>query len=74
MARALHLIEELGCSEITASAFDVSAGAPKKVKKFTATLSGINKILGMEVPAENVLDILRQTLLRGRGATVMFLL
>ena len=60
MARALHLIEELGCGEITASAFDVSAGAPREGKKFTATLSGINKILGIEVPAENVLDILRR--------------
>ena len=48
MARALHLIEELGCGEITASAFDVSAGAPREGKKFTATLSGINKILGIE--------------------------
>ena len=60
MARALHLIEELGCGEITASTFDVSAGAPREGKKFTATLSGINKILGIEVPAENVLDILRR--------------
>ena len=60
MARALHLIEELGCGEITANAFDVSAGAPREGKKFTATLSGINKILGIEVPAENVLDILRR--------------
>ena len=60
MARALHLIEELGCGEITASAFDVDAGEPKEGKKFTATLSGINKILGIEVPAENVLDILRR--------------
>ena len=59
MARALHLIEELG-QKITASAFDVSAGAPREGKKFTATLSGINKILGIEVPAENVLDILRR--------------
>ena len=58
MARALHLIEELGCGEITASKFDCSAGAPRTGKHFTATLSGINRILGIEVPAEDVLDIL----------------
>lgn len=60
MARALHLIEELGCGEITASRFDCSAGAPKIGKQFTATLSGINKILGITVPKDAVLDILRR--------------
>ena len=30
MARALHLIQELGCGEVTASAFDVSAGPPAR--------------------------------------------
>ena len=60
MARALHLIQELGCGEVTASAFDVSAGAPREGKRFTATISGINRILGIEVPAEAILDILRR--------------
>lgn len=60
MARALHLIEELGCGEITSSEFDCSAGAPRTGKAFTATLSGINKILGIEVPTDAVLDILRR--------------
>ena len=59
MARALHLIQELGCGEITSSAFDCSAGAPREGKHFTATLSGINRILGIEVPAEDVLRILK---------------
>ena len=59
MARALHLIEELGCGEVTSSAFDESAGAPREGKRFTATLSGINSILGIDVPAEDVLRILR---------------
>ncbi len=58
MARALHLIEELGCGEVTSSAFDEDAGAPKEGKHFTARLSGINAILGIEVPAEEVLRIL----------------
>ena len=59
MARALHLIEELGCGEITSSAFDCSAGAPREGKRFTARLSGINRILGIEVPADEVLRILK---------------
>ncbi len=59
MARALHLIQELGCGEITSSAFDCSAGAPREGKRFTASLSRINGILGIEVPAEDVLRILK---------------
>ncbi len=59
MARALHLIEELGCGEVTSSAFDESAGAAREGKHFTATLSGINAILGIQVPAEDVLRILK---------------
>ncbi len=59
MARALHLIEELGCGEITSSAFDCSAGAPQEGKKFTASLKKINDILGIEVPAEDVFRILK---------------
>ena len=59
MARALHLIEELGCGEITSSAFDCIAGAPREGKRFTASLSRINAILGIEVPADEVLRILK---------------
>ena len=44
MARALHLIQELGCGEITATQFDVSAGAPREGRHFTATVSGINAV------------------------------
>ena len=60
MARALHLIQELGCGEVTATHFDCSAGAPREGKHFTATISGINAILGITVPTEAVLDILRR--------------
>ena len=58
MARALHLIQQLECGEITSSAFDCSAGAPREGKRFTAKLSRINGILGIEVPADEVLRIL----------------
>ena len=59
MARALHLIQELNCGEITASAFDCSAGAPREGKQFKATISGINRILGIEVPADTIVEILQ---------------
>ncbi len=59
MARALHLIQELKCGEITSSAFDCSAGAPREGKRFTASLKRINDILGIEVPAEEVMRILK---------------
>ena len=60
MARALHLIQELTCGEVTASHFDVSAGASREGKHFSARISRINAILGIEVPADAVLDILRR--------------
>ncbi len=59
MDRALHLIEELHCGEVTASAFDESAGAPRFGKRFTARVSRINAILGIQVPVEEMLRILR---------------
>ncbi len=58
MNRALHLIQELGCGEITASRFDVSAGASREGKRFSARISRINAILGIEVPADEVMEIL----------------
>ena len=60
MARALHLIQELGCGEVTAAHFDCSAGAPREGKHFTATISGINAILGITVPTDAILDILHR--------------
>lgn len=59
MDRALHLIEELGCGEITSSSFDESAGAVKAGKHFTARISKINGILGIEVPSDEILRILK---------------
>lgn len=65
MARALHLIQELGCGEVTAAHFDCSAGAPREGKHFTATISGINAILGITVPTDAILDILAPSAVRG---------
>ena len=60
MARALHLIQELGCGEVTSTHFDCSAGAPREGKHFTAKVSGINAILGITVPTDVILDILNR--------------
>ncbi len=58
MCRALHLIQELDCGEVTASAFDVSAGAERVGKKFDVSIKSIESILGIEVPEEKILEIL----------------
>ena len=66
MARALHLIQALDCGEISSSHFDIKNGEDftgsvmEAGHTFQGTLSGINKILGIEVPADTVLDILRR--------------
>ena len=66
MARALHLIQELGCGEISSSHFDVKNGEDftgsvmESGYSFKGSLTGINRILGIEVPADTVLDILRR--------------
>ena len=60
LARALHLIQELGCGEVTSTHFDCSAGAPREGKRFTAKVSGINAILGITVPTDVILDILNR--------------
>ena len=57
MARALHLIEELGCGTVTNLCKDVCA-ADLTPRKMTASLSKINALLGIEVPEKEVLSIL----------------
>ncbi len=60
MDRALHLIQELDCGDIGPDRYDCDAGEPKEGKTFTASLARINAILGIEVPEETALDILRR--------------
>lgn len=45
---------------MTATEFDCSAGAPRKGKHFTARISAINAILGITVPTEEILAILKK--------------
>lgn len=60
MERALHLIDELGCGRISPDRYDCDAGEAKEGKTFTASLSRINAILGIEVPEEKAVGILRR--------------
>lgn len=57
MARALHLIEELGCGTVTDISSDCCA-ADLTPRKMAASLKKINALLGIEVPAEEVKNIL----------------
>ncbi|MBO6302326.1 MAG: phenylalanine--tRNA ligase subunit beta [Ruminiclostridium sp.] len=57
--RALHLIQELGCGRIAPEGCDVSAGAPRTGKNFDVKISDISDILGIEVPAADIVRILK---------------
>lgn len=57
MARALHLIEELGCGTVTDNCADV-INCEIQGKVMEAKISKINALLGVCVPAEEILSIL----------------
>lgn len=57
MARALHLIEELGCGRVTDLSQDVCA-VSLEPRKMTASISKINALLGIVVPNEEIVAIL----------------
>ena len=57
MARALHLIEELGCGRVTAMKCDVCA-VSLEPRKMTASIAKINALLGITVPNAAIEDIL----------------
>ena len=58
MQRALHLIQELDCGDITPTAFDCSDGSSRERKIITATPEKINAVLGIQVPEQTMKDIL----------------
>lgn len=57
MARALHLVERLGCGKVTSLKRDVCA-ADLTPRKMTASVAKINALLGVEVPKEEILSVL----------------
>ncbi len=59
MARALHLIEELGCGTVTNVHVDVKTEYSHDGRKqMTVSLEKINALLGIEIPAEDAERIL----------------
>ncbi len=59
MARALHLIESLGCGRVTDMRRDVCA-ADLTPRKMTASVAKINALLGIQVPNEEITAILER--------------
>lgn len=57
MARALHLVEELGCGKITTVHIDRNTVGVEG-KEMTAKISDINRLLGIDVPTETIVEIL----------------
>ena len=60
MKRALHLVEELGAGVPTDVHVDVSARKEQENKTVKTTFSKINVVLGIEVPKDTVIDILKR--------------
>ncbi len=58
MARALHLIEQLGCGTVSTLHLDVRTPDYKKPATIETTYSAINAVLGIEVPEETTNAIL----------------
>ncbi|MCD8295521.1 MAG: phenylalanine--tRNA ligase subunit beta [Clostridia bacterium] len=57
--RSLHLVEQLGCGIVTDMRVDVTTPYSKlDPKTMTASISNINALLGIDVPAEAMEDIL----------------
>lgn len=60
MARALHLIEELGCGVITDVHVDVKTEySHDGAKEMTVSLEKINALLGIEIPENEAVKILK---------------
>lgn len=60
MNRALHLINELKCGTVTDVHIDVTTAYSRtNEKKMYASVSKINALLGIEIPAEEMVKILR---------------
>jgi len=58
LKRALHLIQELNCGDITPTCFDCAASDTSKRKVISVTTAQINAVLGIVVPDEIIKDIL----------------
>ena len=57
MDRALHLIDELKCGRIACDRYDVPKQELKE-KKIVTSVKKVNGVLGIEIPADTIKDIL----------------
>ncbi len=60
LKRALHLIQELNCGDITSTSFDCSSNSSKECKTIVVNPKKINSVLGIEVPTDIMIDILKR--------------
>ena len=59
MARALNLVQALGVGKVSGSHFDVSAGASTQRRTIKVETAKVNYVLGIDVPEEEMVRILR---------------
>lgn len=59
MKRALHLIEELGCGKVSCTHVDVNTGNSIEPKEMKISIRKVNRVLGIVVPNEDILRILK---------------
>ncbi|MBE5955782.1 MAG: phenylalanine--tRNA ligase subunit beta [Lachnospiraceae bacterium] len=59
MARALNLCQTLGVAKISSSSFDETAGASREKRVINVETAKINYVLGIEVPEEEMVRILK---------------
>ena len=60
LARALHLIQELDCGDITTLEYDLTGGRPLERKHIVTTPAKICGVLGITVPDQTMIDILKR--------------
>lgn len=59
LKRALHLIEELECGKVSRLHVDVNTGNSVEPKDVTVSISRVNECLGIVVPNEDILRIMK---------------
>ena len=59
MKRALHLVEELGCGKVSKTHCDTNTGNSIEPVPMTVSISKVNAVLGIEVPTEEILRIMK---------------
>lgn len=59
MARALHLVEELGCGTVSCTHIDANTGNSLERKQLQVSVSRVNGILGITVPDADIVRIMK---------------